>query len=205
MIVTKIEQLGKGRYQIYLDGVKAFILYRGELRNFKIEECEELSLDNYNKIMTEVLVKRSRLRAMNLLMKHSFTVRQLRNKLSDSGYPEEIIDNAVDYVKSYGYVDDKKYALEYIRCYNVSKSISRIKHDLISKGVDKDIILEAMEEMMSSEDKIDEEAQIKKLLIKKGYSSDMSYEDKQKICAYLSRKGYSTEKIYRTMKMDFEY
>ena len=38
MTVTKIEPVTKSKYKIYLDGQFAFVLYKGELSRYHIEE-----------------------------------------------------------------------------------------------------------------------------------------------------------------------
>ncbi len=38
MTVTKIEPVTKSKYKIYLDGQFAFVLYKGELSRYQIEE-----------------------------------------------------------------------------------------------------------------------------------------------------------------------
>ena len=43
-----------------------------------------------------------------------YTERQLRDKLRQGEYPQDVIEEAVAYVKSYGYVDDRKYYLRYL-------------------------------------------------------------------------------------------
>lgn len=201
MVVSKIEQLGKSRYQIFIDGKPSFVLYRGELRTYSIEEDKEISQETYDLILSEVMVKRARLRAMNLLMKHAFTVRQLRNKLSDGGYPDEIVDNAIEYVSSYGYIDDSKYAMDYISSHREDKSLARIKQDLLNKGIDKDVINQAYYNSCELDGDIDEEKQIKRLLEKRHYDSkNTTYEEKQKLFAYLARKGFGSDIIFRALK-----
>ena len=56
--------------------------------------------------MKDVLLKRAKLRCMNLLKSRDYTEYQLRMKLRQGVYPEDIIDAAVAYVASYGYVND---------------------------------------------------------------------------------------------------
>ena len=61
------------------------------------EECE-LTEDTYAKIK-EVLLKRAKLRAMHLLNDMARTESQLRDKLKLGGYPSEITEAAIAYVK----------------------------------------------------------------------------------------------------------
>ena len=202
MTVTGIEQLGRGRYCVFLDGEAAFTLYKGELKSYGIKQDCELSEESYELIMSVALTKRARLRAMNLLMKKSYTSMQLQKKFAASGYPEAIITDALEYVISFGYVDDEAYARDYIRCHLDDKSMRRIKYDLMNKGVSQDIIEEALCEAAMSGDGVDEEGQICKLLKKRGYNCcTASYEERQKACAYLVRKGYSTELVMNIVRV----
>ena len=67
MVVTRVEAVTKTKYKVYVDGQFAFILYKGELSRFHIAEDQELSQESYEKIRTEVILKRAKLRAMHLL------------------------------------------------------------------------------------------------------------------------------------------
>ena len=67
MMVTKIEQLTKTKFKVYLDGKFAFVLYKGELSRFGIREGVEIPEETVGKIRVEVILKRAKLRAMHLL------------------------------------------------------------------------------------------------------------------------------------------
>lgn len=47
MIVTQMIGISRARYKVYVDGQFAFILYKGELREFGIEEEKEISESCY--------------------------------------------------------------------------------------------------------------------------------------------------------------
>ncbi len=88
MKVTRILELSKSRSKVYIDEEFAFVLYKGELRLYHVREGEELSEEDYNKIILEVLPKRAKLRAMNVLMGREETSEELRRKLVSGGYTE---------------------------------------------------------------------------------------------------------------------
>jgi len=67
MLVTQVTELSKSRSKVYIDQEFAFVLYKGELRLYHIKEGQQLSEEDYRTIMQEVLPKRAKLRAMNLL------------------------------------------------------------------------------------------------------------------------------------------
>ncbi|MBQ3794702.1 MAG: regulatory protein RecX [Butyrivibrio sp.] len=206
MIVTDVVELDKKRSKVFIDGEFAFVLYKGELREYKIKAGSEISQSIYDEIIEVVLSKRAKLRAMNLLQKRDYTEKQLSDKLSEGLYPKELVDEAIEYVKSYKYLDDERFASDYITYHMSMRSRNRIVQDLVQKGISKDILMPLMDEIyeesgLESGEDVELE-QIQKLLIKKHYDKDMDYKDKQKIMAFLMRKGYSMDKIRRAMDYD---
>ena len=92
MVVTQISEVSKSRCKVYIDQEFAFVLYKGELRLYKLAEGKEIAQKTYDELMNIVLPKRAKLRAMNLLQKRSYTEKQLRDKLKEGFYPEKIMD-----------------------------------------------------------------------------------------------------------------
>lgn len=200
MLVTQIAEASKSRSRVYLDGQFAFVLYKGELRQFQIKEGQELSAESYQQIMTQILPKRAKLRSMNLLQSRDYTKRQLEDKLRQNDYPQECIEEAVAYVESYGYIDDRRYTRDFIE-YNIqTKSRARIEADLMRKGIAKDLIREAFDELENMGVEQDESAMIRDLLQKKKYCPDTATkQEQQKMYGFLYRKGFSPEAIMREL------
>ena len=198
MIVTKVSEVSKEKCKVEIDHEFAFVLYKGELRTYRIKVDEEISAETYQVIMDEVLTKRAKLRCMNLLKSRDYTKYQLASKLRQSLYPEGIIEIALNYVESYHYIDDQRYAESYIRYASQTKSRKQIEQDLLRKGVCKEIIEESFE--MQGENEDTENELIRRLIEKKHYDSvNATYEETQKVVAYLYRKGFTIEKIYHVI------
>ena len=169
MTVTRIEPLTKIKFKIYLDGSFAFVLYKGELSRFGITAGAEISEETVERIRKEVIFKRARLRAMHLLEDMDRTEAGLREKLRQGLYPEDASEEAIRYVKSFGYLDDARYAENFVRSRQGSKSRREIQALLLRKGITSDKI-EAAFESCCSEDGGGEEEAIRKILKKKGFS-----------------------------------
>ena len=88
MRVTEIAEVSRSRMRISTDEEFTFVLYRGELHRLHIRQGEEIEEDALRAIREEILPKRAKLRAMNLLKNRDYTVRQLRDKLKEGGYPQ---------------------------------------------------------------------------------------------------------------------
>ena len=67
MIVTEIVEISKTKAKVLLDNDRCFALYKSELKKYRIAEDAEISQEYYDMIMGEVLLKRAKLRCMNLL------------------------------------------------------------------------------------------------------------------------------------------
>ena len=195
MIVSDILELDKKRSKVFIDGEFAFVMYKGEFRDYGIKLEAEISDETYESIISVLLPKRATKRAMNLLQKRDYTEAKLREKLSEGLYPQESIDAAIEYVKSYHYLDDERYARDYITYHMPNKSKNRIVQDLSNKGIKKDILIPILEELYEDEDLDPEASQIEALLQKKHYSKDLEYKEQQKIIAFILRRGFSLEKI----------
>jgi regulatory protein len=192
MIVTSIEQHTKTKVKVCLDNRTDFQLYKREIDKYGINEGEELS--NYDEILSEVLIPRAKKRAMHLLEKMDRTKADIRSKLRRNGYPDEAINAAIEYIESYNYLNDERYAYMYVRNYCNSRSRNRIMQDLYRKGVDKDTINDAIE----SEYTVDEEELINMYIIKRGYDSDnASMKDRDKMFRFLISKGFPLDEIQR--------
>lgn len=201
MMITELKEVSSSRVKIYVDEQPAFVLYKGELRKYRLKEGEELSPRVYEELLGEVLPKRAKLRCMNLLKSRDYTTAQLRQKLQQSSYPEEVIDEALAYVASFHYIDDLRYAENFIH-YNCSrKSRRRIENDLLNKGISKETIRKAWLKWEAAGNIQDEDAQIEALLLKKHFdASTADPKELRKIYAFLLRKGFSADKIQKHLQ-----
>ena len=197
MVVTNIESITKTKYRVYIDDVFAFVLYKGELFQYKVRKDEEISEENIAKIKNEVLVKRAKLRAMHLLNAMPRTEQQLREKLKQNEYPEDIIDQAVFYVKSFGYINDEAYVRNFIISKRNSKSRREIVMLLGQKGLRGEEVDNIVEEMYAEESEL---STLKEIMRKKRWNpSEMEEKERQKMFAYLMRKGFSYDEIRRAL------
>lgn len=206
MQITRIEQIGK-KCQVWLNDEPAFFLYPSEVRRFHLREGEELPEELRAQIFREVLLKRASLRCMHLLKSSDRTESQLRLKLRQDGYPAEIIDSAIDYVKGYHYVDDFRYAKAFVETRSGRFSRRQLRGSLQSRGIPQELIEEALEQIAPE----DEERQIALWLEKKHFDPSLaSREEADRMMRFLLRKGYSYAQVRQALggckgKADDEY
>ena len=198
MIVTNVESLTKTKFIVEVDGKFAFVLYKGELKRFGVTQGVELSEKIYQQIRTEIVLKRAKLRAMHLLTDAARSEKGLREKLRQGHYPEDIIEQAMDYVRSFGYLDDRKYAESFVLSRKESKSRKEIYAALLQKGVSAEQIQEVLDEVYAEEG---EQEVIRKLILKKHVNVLQANEEElHKLYGYLARKGFRYEEIRKAIE-----
>ena len=204
MTVTDIIAVDKKRDKIYIDNEFAFVIYKGESHLYDVEIGKEITPDNYDKIISEILPKRAKLRAMKLLIKRDYTEAGIRGKLSEGYYSESQIDETIQYLKDYGYIDDVRYVRNYFAIHIQSKPKNKIIQKLVEKGISYELIDSLIDSIYEEEGSLthlpDEMEMGRKLLEKKKYDIADSVNDRQKAFGYLLRHGISNENAIKLLK-----
>lgn len=201
MIVTSITPLDKRRFKIVFDDDQTVVLYQGEMKRYEVVEGEGFPEERYREIVETILCKRARERALYVLKSSDKTEQELRRKLIDGYYPDEVIRYALDFVKKYHFIDDKAYAQRFLEAYSAKRSKRQICYDLQQKGIAKEIITQLLEEQV-----VDEETAIRNFIRKRGISPENCVGDqRRKLMASLGRKGFSYEIISGVMGRLEEY
>lgn len=149
------------------------------------------------------LKKRACLRCLHLLEQRDYTEKQLADKLrmGKTPYPQEIIDEAIAYVKSYHYVDDARYALRYVECMKQKKSRRQIEQELFRRGVARPLV----EEVFEQAEPVPAEGLIRQWMQKRHFDADTAdLKEKQRMYAFLLRRGFSSADITRALKAEYD-
>lgn len=197
LIVTQIKDISSKRRLIYINYEPAFALYNSEIKKYNIKPENTISQHIIEQIETEILYKRALIKTVNLLKSKDYTKYELENKLKQLYYSENAISNAVSYAIENKYIDDRRYAQNYVNFKSSSKSKYQIVQFLKNKGIDKKIIEDCCEEFYSENNNAELElleSQIRKLNL-----SITSYEEKCRVINKFYRKGFSVETIKKAL------
>lgn len=202
IIVKEIEAVGKGRYRVQFDTGVTCLLYRKEMSSFSIEKGKKITAQQYQELLEEVVGKRAKKRALHLLEQMDRTEKQLRDKLLANEYPQSCIDGAIAYVKGFHYLDDSRYASNYVRFSQEKMSRVQMKQKLMQKGIASSVIANAIEEEYVA----DEMEQIMALLQKRKFVPEEADEKEfQRTYQYVMRRGFKSSDILKAMKMEAVY
>lgn len=198
MLVIRIRPVTRQKYRIEAEGLPPFVLYKGEVSRYHIEEDKDLSMETYREILEEVLIKRAKLRTLRLLEQGDRTKKGLENKLEQNGYPPEAVEEAIVYAESFHYIDDKRYAVNYIQNQRGCKGRARIMMELRNKGVSQEDIDFAFQE---TEEGADTRERIRELIRKKRKSQGtMEEKERQKLYGFLMRRGFASSDILSVLR-----
>lgn len=144
-------------------------------------QIEESALEN---MQAESETQRATDKAFNYIGGSLKTEKQLRTYLSGKGYMPAVVDNVVEKIKGYGYIDDKEYAAAYVESYSKNKGKRLILKELNAKGVSSSAAEEAIENI---ENELDSAIRIAQKYLK---NKEPCIENKQKCYRRLLSKGF---------------
>ena len=199
MTVTGIAD-GRGKKKhIHLDGEYAFTLNEEFLFMTNVSVGCELSEDEVEKIKSDYATYRAKNRALDLLSMRAHSEKELKTKLMRK-VDKENAEIAVEKMRQLGYIDDESFAKTYANELWLRKhfSRSRIKHELLFKGVSSEVADNTISELDGDErDRI-------RVLIEKKYLSRMATEKgRNSLFSLFVRLGYSYSDI-RSVMSEFD-
>ena len=198
MIVNNVISLSNNRFKIEVEGSSTFALYKKELDKYGLKVGSTITDSLWTEIKNDILLKRAKKRALHLLEKMNRSESNLRRKLREGFYPDDVIDQAISYVKSFGYINDDNYTKIFIESKMYRKSRKEIYQGLRQKGIDPESIKEALQRHYCDDVELEV---IRSIIIKRKIDfNEASKGDINKLYSYLARKGFSYDGIDKAIK-----
>ena len=144
-------------------------------------------------------------KALHFLSFRPRSEKEIRDKLLSNKAPEEIVERVITSLKEHKFLNDEDFARWFIeqRLRFRPKSLNFIKLELKQKGIDSEIIDEAISSLNKDEDSAlqNDLESAKKLVEKKfdKYKHLSKQETYQKLGAYLARRGFDWNTIKRSI------
>lgn len=193
MVITDIkpQQKSKSRVNVFVDGEFFCGLEKITAMERRLKIGDEIDPDELTKAVRESECAAAFEKAANYLGARPRTKKEIRVYLAGKGYSDEVINAAVDKLCEYGYVDDAEYCRQYVSAYSRKFGSRRIETDLRSKGVDFNLIEDALEELGEQSEEIRR--------IAEKYLCSHEYNER-KLIAYLLGKGFDYDQIKEGLK-----
>ena len=143
-------------------------------------------------------IRRARHRALHILERSDRTEQELRAKL-ERNYRAEAVEDAISYVKQYHYLDDRRYAVNYLNSRGRVKSRRQVEQELLyKKGISKEIL----EEPRTVAEPQDEREQIRRWMEKKQIHPETADPNElRRFYLFLMRRGFRSEDILSELRV----
>ena len=191
-----------GRFEILVDGKDVATLSLDGIERLGLRIGTQYSEALANRVAIEAAALHTFDRALAMLAARPRAARDLERVLVRKGEPAEHVASAVQRLVALGILDDAQFARQFIRAKISGAGLSRrrLQSELWRRGVARDVIDEALSEVMS-EDEVDEDAQIAEVAAKKlrTLRSADPAAARRRLYAFLARRGYDGSAIRRVM------
>lgn len=196
MVVISFEKQKKGdRYNLYLDGEFYSGLEPDVIVKYSFKNFMEIEKDKIEQIVLESESFYAFNKALNYLSKSMKTENEIREYLLKKSIKKEMVENAIEKLIEYKYINDEIYAKNYVDFYKEKLGKLKIKQNLLNKKIDNKIITKFID--YSEDENLDN---IVKLIEKQSKNKELDLKLKQKIIRNLLSKGYSYEIIKKGFK-----
>lgn len=194
--ISKIEvqKNHKDRVNIFVDDEFYSSMYLDTAVKYGIKQDKEIDEDDFKKYLIESeqnIAFSKAFKYMNTALK---TKHQMREYLKKKGYDDIIVNNVIEKLEEYNYIDDRSFAESYVNTYKNKYGKNMLKSKLIGKGVSKQTVELVLEEFESEDSVID------KLLLKKISNKPITSELLTKCIRFLSGRGFSYDEINSAIK-----
>lgn len=196
-VITRVEQQKRNRtrYSIYIDNVFAFGLSEEVMVAHYTLLKENQTLDPA--FVEQVLMAEEKQRvfesAVNLLSFKARSEAELYKRLLQRGYEVPHIDEAMEKLRSYGYLNDAQYARSYAKDQQHIKKqgIRGVKQALKQRGIEENLIQEVIEEVHDKEAELDQAISLCEKKARQNSKEEPIWRQKQRWIQFLVRKGYA--------------
>ena len=183
-----VQEKNKNRCNIFIDGdffigLSAELVYEKNLRVGNVIDKEQLQQLTIEKDKSDALQK-----SINYLSKSMKTKKQIKTYLIGKGYSDEVVYYCIDKLKEYNLINDTEYAQKYILGNSKNQGKNLINYKLMQKGIRKEEILFAYDEL-----DIDSKQNARLLAEKRLKNKEITQELLSKTYRYIISKGFSYE------------
>ena len=189
MLVSEIRQSSPGRFKITLENGEVIKSTLSALTDLRLSTGKDLDEDELQEVRLQSMRALSRERALEMASRRVMSCREMHDKLMQKGADEETADYCTAWLEDMGFLNDESCAAAVVRHYaGKGYGRSRVKAELIRRGISGDISEAALENMPQQDDKID------KFISSRLHNRD-DRDEIRKISASLYRRGYSWQEI----------
>lgn len=200
MIIENIEYSDKyNLIRLTISQEKFYVDYDLYHENdFEIDK--EIDFPTYKLILANDEFNRAKNYALNKISYSQKSTYEIRQKLKEEKFSEDVIEQIIAYLDSYGFLDDEAYVKAYIRDKDEISNWSRgkIRFMLKRKHIDDNLIEDYIYRISD-----EREAEKARFFADKKIKNDLSYENRAKVFRHLASKGFDVDIINQVLNERF--
>lgn len=190
MIITRLEQQKRNRNRFNIWTEEGFVtaVSSDMVLKYSLKQDMEISSELMNRIKEEDDLKYAKERAMEYVAYQPRSRTEVVRKLKQKGLSPKSIDEAVETLERYHYLDDAEYVREFTRSYAKRYGKRVIEQKLLQKGISREVI----GENMNIDDEREEQTalDIARKALRRSSEED-GFKIRQKLFRTLVSKGFS--------------
>lgn len=192
------------RFNIYVDGKYGFALSELDVLKSKIEIGKELKEEEIKGLKSDDERAKVMNKALGYLARRSHAEKELKTKLLNKFPKGALVEKTIKRLQELGYIDDEKFAREWIEYRLTSKPRGRIviKRELLAKGVPVDTV-EIMLDLVYNRDR--EKKELTRLLDLKKLKCPDTRKGRNRLISYLLRRGFLWEDIKENLESEDDF
>ncbi len=204
-IITAIEKQKHhaSRFNVYIDGEYAFSVHEDVLVKYRLLKGREIDGDEMREILQYEEENRARQYALKYLSYRPRTRHELIQHLLHKGFTEEICKQTANWCNEHGYVDDERYAFQWVEERMRLRPRGRylLQQELLKRGIPALYVERALRQIPADSEEEAACELVEKKFIRQTYQQKDVDVDKVmgKAGAFLQRKGFTSEVIRRTL------
>lgn len=204
MVIERLLKKSNSKCLVEISDDYAVVISTDLVLEYKLHKGMQIDEDTLGSILERQNNIDAKQTAYNYIAYKPRTESQVRTKLKEKSFPKEAIDKSIEFLYEFKYLDDEKYALDFVRNYLNLKGAGKIKLavELKKRGISQELINNAIQTHFP------EDAAVLAMDTANAYLKKISYKtmDKQKnsLRNFLLRQGFEYNTINTTMNELFE-
>lgn len=196
-----VQQRRKNRCSIFLDNEYAFGLDQEIVLQFGLKKGDVLTEQQIEEISINEERKRAKDRALNFLSYRDRSEKEIRTKLNDVGYDENIIEWVIGELQRLKFLDDERFAQSYAQTQMITRPVGEyfLKRELKQKGVAEELIEQTIEKTYQEKDQFSVALELAQQR-KKRYKDVDEIKAKKRVSDFLLRRGFSWDVVAEVME-----
>lgn len=199
--ITALEsQRRKGRLSVFVDG--QFVIGVGEAvaADLGLRVGREMTAEKLREVAGAEEVHKATEAALGLLEVRARATREIETRLKQKGYEDDVIAQVVEKLRQLELLDDSQFAAQWVEArarLGGSRPIGRqrLRTELFQKGVGKDEIAQAVEQVSDEDERALARAAASKKVRRVPTDPDALRAERQKLMGFLQRRGFGWDVV----------